>query len=281
LPGEKSFSNLFDGDPMRLPRGPRNKAFTAVARQAMMTGGDFETFKAEGASVDIEQRCNRLKNIYEIYEAFTAPVDRACRKHCAACCTCNVTVTTLEGWLIHDQLDSNHGGTGAGSRNFLENPPSRRFHPMVTVNRLVEMCRQGEQPPEEDNDPAAGRCPLVQDDVCPIYPVRPFGCRAMLSIRNCARSGEAHMPPLVLSANHVVMQYIEALDRPGASGNMIDILLFLSDAENRRAYRQGQGQAWPQPLKPNQAFSVLMIPPEHRRAIQPLLQALKGVLDFS
>ncbi len=224
--------------------------------------------------MDIKDRCDRLKRIYAAYDAFAADMDRACREHCASCCTCNVTGTTLEGWLIHDRLRSG----GADRAAFLEMlpkiAPPRRFQPKVTINGMAALCMQEKALPEEENDPAAGRCPLIENELCSLYAVRPFGCRAMLSTVDCTGRGEACMPPLILSANNVVMQYIEALDRPGATGNMIDILIFLSDPAQRRAYESRQCRQWPRSLRLNQPFPVLMIPPEHRKAIQPLLRAL-------
>ena len=229
----------------------------------------------------IEKRCAQLKAIYEIYETFTACMNLACRKHCAACCTCNVVMTTLEGWMIYEHLLSISDNGDAALNSLVQTPPARRFQPAVTINRMVEMCALGEQPPDEQNDPSAGRCRLTDNDICSIYTVRPFGCRAMTSTEDCSLSGEAHMPDLILSANNVVMQFIEALDRPGASGNMTDVLLFFSDANHRQKYLNRRHMQWPSCLKPNQGFSVLMIPPEHRTTIQPLVRDLKAVLGPS
>ena len=224
----------------------------------------------------IEQRCERLKSIYEIYEAFAASVDRACRKHCAVCCTCNVTATTLEGWLILDALAAGSSSPGLPVERWVQNTPDR-FQPLVTINRLAQLCMSGQEPLEEHTNPQAGPCPLLTSDICSIYSVRPFGCRAMLSTRDCARHGEAFMPDLILSANQVVMQYLEALDRPGATGNLIDVLRFVSNPQQRAAYLNPSGSSWPHSLQPNQGFSAWLIPPEHRQAIQPLLQALQGL----
>ena len=82
------------------------------------------------------------------------------------------------------------------------------------------------------------------------------------------------MPPLILSVNNIVMQFIEALDQPGATGNLIDVLQYLSDPDRRRAYEKQEDPAWPSLLVPNQSIPVLMIPPEHREAVQPLLASL-------
>lgn len=224
--------------------------------------------------MNIEDRRDRLKSIYAIYDAFIAGTQRACRKHCALCCTCNVTATTLEGWLIHDYLRSSGAIPGAVLEALPTIAPLRRFQPRVTINGMAELCMRGRPLPDELNDPAAGGCPLIEDDVCPIYAVRPFGCRAMLSTVACDLRGEASMPPLILSANNIVMQFIEALDQPGASGNLLDLLLYFSDPDRRRAYEKQQDLPWPSPLVPNQSIPVWMIPPEHRRALQPLLGSL-------
>ena len=224
--------------------------------------------------MDIKDRCDRLKTIYTLYDEFIAGTPIACRKHCALCCTCNVTATTLEGWLVHDRLRSDGTACKAASKAAPIEPPPRRFQPGVSINSLAELCIQGRPLPDEPNDPAAGACPLIEGDSCPIYDVRPFGCRAMLSTEACDRNGEAFMPPLILSVNNIVMQFIEALDQPGATGNLIDILQFFADEDRCRAYEAQQPFRWPPPLLPNRSIPVLMIPPEHRRVVQPLLGAL-------
>jgi Fe-S-cluster containining protein len=224
--------------------------------------------------MDLKQRCNRLKSVYAIYEEFTADTHRACRKHCASCCTCNVTGTTLEAWLIHDHFRSGLAELNGFYKTLSRLAPPHRFQPRVTINGMAALCMQGRALPEEWNDPSAGDCPLIADDTCPIYDVRPFGCRAMLSTVSCGPGAEACMPPLILTINNIVMQFIEALDRPGASGNLIDLLLFFSEPVQRRAYENRQAYHWPQPLLPNQSMPVLMIPPEHRAAVQPLLRSL-------
>jgi hypothetical protein len=231
-------------------------------------------FPYNGISMDIKQRCNRLKSVYAIYADFTAATQRACRKHCAACCTCNVTGTTLEAWLVHDHLRSAAVELNSFYETLSRLAPPHRFRPRVTINGMAALCMQGRALPEELNDPSAGACPLIEDDICPIYDVRPFGCRAMLSTVSCSPEAEACMPPLILTINNIVMQFIEALDQPGASGNLIDLLLFFSDPLQRRAYENRQANPWPHPLLSNQSLPVWMIPPEHRAAVQPLLRSL-------
>lgn len=227
--------------------------------------------------MEIAQRLAILKKWFDLYDDFMARIDLACGKGCAACCTCNVTGTTLEGLLIYDHLAAGDGLEVLASKVFAA--PEGRFQPAITLNQMVEMCVHDLKIPEETNDPGAGPCQWLNDDICPIYAVRPFACRAMCSLENCDISGEAQMPPLALSVNNVMMQYIEALDRPGCSGNLTDILQYLSQQENHQRYINGSESQFPAPLKPNLAFQVLMIPPEHRQEIGPLIEAMQGVLS--
>ncbi|MBU0698368.1 MAG: hypothetical protein KKE59_02915, partial [Proteobacteria bacterium] len=47
-----------------------------------------------------------LDRIYEIYDDFVGKLDVACQKYCTRCCTCNVTLTTLEGYQLAEYLVS-------------------------------------------------------------------------------------------------------------------------------------------------------------------------------
>ena len=223
--------------------------------------------------MNITTRLDILKQWFELYDDFLVDMDMGCEKGCASCCTCNVTCTTLEGQLIYDQLAAKNRLDNLDAK--VASAPERRFQPAITLNQMVEMCVHDLEIPEEINDPSAGTCLWLDEETCPLYAVRPFACRAMCSVNNCTATGEAQMPPFVLSVNNVMNQYIEALDRPGASGNLIDILHFLSIQDNRQAYIDGSQEQFPAPLKPNLPFSVLMIPPEHRERMTPLLQAIQ------
>jgi hypothetical protein len=151
----------------------------------------------------------------------------------------------------------------------------------MTINQMVAMCTQGKELLEETNDPRAGVCALLEDDLCAIYSKRPFGCRAMLSSSDCSLGGEAQMPSLMLSINNVIMQYLEAIDQPGGSGNFIDVLRYFTDPENRRSYTHGETIPPSKGMLVNRSFPVLMVPPEHRTSIGPLVQLLKeAIQDF-
>ena len=225
--------------------------------------------------MNLNVRLNVLDRIYAIYDDFVEVLDVACQKYCALCCTCNVTLTSLEGYKIARHLIDN-----GQSHLFAKLQPAlggRRFQPQVTINTLAENCMQGKEPPEEAGDPAWGSCPLLEDDKCPIYRVRPFGCRCMLSKQNCQETGFAAMDSMALTVNNVFLQYIEHIDARGFSGNLADVLDFMASAENRRQYRANHMQHPPANLIANRPIKVLMIPPEHRTEIKPILNALQGL----
>ena len=224
----------------------------------------------------VQDRLSLLKKIYEIHDEYTSKVQTACAKGCAACCTCNVTVVTMEGLWIYNHLKAS--GRSEQVTSILRSMPPLRYRPRMTLNRMVEHYAAGRQPPEEENDPSAGICPLLEDGVCSIYPVRPFGCRAMLSSSDCSLAGEAEMPPMILSVNHVILQYIEAVDRPGGTGNLLDVLDSMTQDAARKDYLNGKGPDSSARLPANRSIPVLMVPPVHRRAIGPLVQSLNTAI---
>jgi Fe-S-cluster containining protein len=220
----------------------------------------------------IEQKLDVLNRIYGIYDAFARGLDVACRKYCAHCCTSNVSLTTLEGYrLVHsrepDQLEH--------LQQCLEPAFEKRvFRPLLTTNRIAELCRQGREIPEEAFGDPAEICPLLEENACPVYSLRPFGCRCLVSRVPCRESGTAEMPDFVLTVNTVFLQMIEHLDATGCTGNLADVLLCLLSAENRHAYEEGRLSCNATGLIGNHPLTVLMVPPEHRNRLQPILGAL-------
>jgi Fe-S-cluster containining protein len=226
--------------------------------------------------MEIKNRLILLKTISGLYNDFIADQALACRKTCAVCCTCNVTLSTLEGFLIIDRL------TGQQRANLFDRLQPfwarGRFQPTISINQMAQMCLQGIDIPEESADPRMGDCPLLEENICPIYSSRPFTCRSMLSTVVCSQGGEARISPFVLTVNQTILQYLEAIDTPGFSGNLIDILSFLSDPLHLDAYQSGQLPPAPAGLTTNITFSVLMIPPEHRSRMTPLLQKIQQAI---
>ena len=227
--------------------------------------------------LSIKDRLHILKSIYDLYEDQIKAFSLFCRKGCAVCCTANVTVTTLEGLVILKYWQTKGHTTPLEKLTLAAQGP--RFQPKLTLNHLARLCAQGQDLPEEGADPNVGPCPLLENNACSIYEARPFGCRAMVSREDCAKFGAADMPDEVLTANNLILQYIEAVDMPGVSGNLVDLLMMIADETNQAAYAQGEQLEGNSNLIPNQSIPVLMIPPEHRQTVQPLLQAIQKLLQ--
>jgi hypothetical protein len=210
--------------------------------------------------------------MYQLYDDILAPYDLACRKFCSDCCTRNVTLATLEGYqivshlLFHDQM------------KFLERLKADvslpRFQPRTTTNQIARLCAAGNDIPAEEIDSDGGVCPLLKDNLCRIYAVRPFGCRCLVSRKNCAQTGCAEVDDFLLSVNTVFLQYIEHIDMKGRSGNLTDVLLWLESEKNRQAYRRGDLPE--SELIGNQPIQFLFVPPEHRDRMKPILTALQS-----
>ncbi|MBW2245970.1 MAG: hypothetical protein JRF62_01980 [Deltaproteobacteria bacterium] len=225
--------------------------------------------------MDLNSKIAVLNQIYSVYDEFLHTLHMACKKYCAECCTRNVTLTTLEGYLIATQMIS------SGKSGLLENIesalPKKRFQPLTTTNRLADLCMKGGDPPEEKHHDSNERCPLLKDNLCPIYPVRPFACRCFVSKKDCRKQGYAEVDPFVLSVNNLFLQVIEHVDSQGFSGNLIDVLKFMASKNNRHNYKKNTMDHPDAGLIPNLKITVLMIPPEHRVEINPILKALQNI----
>ncbi|GAB6905011.1 conserved hypothetical protein [Desulfosarcina cetonica] len=225
--------------------------------------------------MEINAKLAILERMVALYDEFVETFDLACEKYCAHCCTANVTMTTLEGYLVVDHLIQT--GQLDQVAPILQKAHPDRFVPQLSINRMADICARDGDLPDETIDPDAGPCPVLIDQACPFYAVRPFGCRCMVSARNCGEIGYADMDPFILTVNDVFLQHLEHVDAQGYTGNFVDIIQFLADAENRQNYVAGRLGAAPSGLVANQPVFVLMIPPEHRRRIQPLLDRMRAI----
>ena len=224
----------------------------------------------------LEQRLGILNKIYGLYNDVAKNLDVACNKYCAACCTPNVTMTSLEGYLIADHITSN------GQTNLFEAIQSRisnnRFKPKITINKIADLCRKGGEPPEEGNKYSDKSCPVLKDNLCPIYEVRPFGCRCFISKYDCSKAGYAEVDSFVMTLNTLFMQFVEQIDFMGFSGNFADVLLLMASNENRDNYKKNTLKHPGIDFVSNLEIKVLMVPPEHRENVKPLLDALFSLL---
>lgn len=227
--------------------------------------------------MDMEKRLQALETIYALHADFCAPLKLACERGCALCCTANVTLTTLEALRILRHWQDR--GRPAPVEALAAAARRPRFQPTLTINRVAALCLQGAPVPEEAADPAVGPCPLLEARGCTIYPARPLACRAMVSRERCTPGGAADMPDEILAANHLLMQFVEALDPAGASGNLVDVLHFLFQPEVLAAHASGRPAAVPPPLAPHHAIPALMIPPELRDRLLPLARAAQRCIQ--
>lgn len=228
--------------------------------------------------MEFENKLKMLDRIYEVYDTHASMQNSVCAKYCADCCTCNVTLTSLEAYRIVRHLTI--GNKMDSLSRLVALNGKKRFHPTITTNRLAELCMRDEEIPSEEIDPAWGRCPFLLEEACCIYPVRPLGCRCLLSRRKCGFAGAAEMTPLMLTVNSVFMQIMEHLDREGVSGNLTDLVLWLASEENRQEYESQNPSQKGTGFISNRPLPCLLIPQEHRREMEKILAELKGIIVY-
>ena len=221
--------------------------------------------------MNLNRKLNALDRIYAVYDNFAAGLDLACHKRCSRCCTRNVTLTTLEGYRLISSL------TGADKQRLIrlveQEKSLPRFQPSITINRIAEYCANNKAVPEEEAGDE-GLCPLLNNKLCSLYNERPFGCRCLVSKSICDIDGFADIEEIVLTVNNILLQTIEHIDHLGCSGNLIDVLLFFLKKENEERYRDGKINCEKAGLINNQSMTVLMVPPEHREKVKPILDEL-------
>jgi len=211
-----------------------------------------------------------LAQLYQLHEQNIRTMDIACGKYCHDCCTTNVTMTTLEGDYILSGLSPESSAKIMPLvRRQLKNP---RFIPALTTNRIAQACRDGEDLADEQAPADPGPCPLLHEGLCRIYPVRPFGCRCMVSSAPCRRTGWAETDPVTLTINTLFLQVIEHVDRGGFSGNLADVLAWVDAESDPGSHRPPVSD-----LAPNTAIPALIIPPEHRERVMPIIVAIRAL----
>ncbi|MFW6333716.1 MAG: YkgJ family cysteine cluster protein [Desulfosalsimonas sp.] len=210
-----------------------------------------------------------LSKIYRLYDDYTYSFSLACRKYCADCCTTAVTVTSLEGEMIYESLEPE--SRQVMLQKLAASADKPRFRPTMTTNLYALLCSRHKEPPEEEYPENPGICPFLENDACSIYSLRPFGCRCMISLHPCRSEGSASIDEFTLTVNTMFLQIIEHLDRDGFSGNLTDVLLRLASREENRETDIS--------TIPNRPIPALMIPPDHRSRIMPLLNTLNHILE--
>jgi hypothetical protein len=155
---------------------------------------------------------------------------------------------------------------------------NNRFKPKITINKIADLFRKGDEPPEEGNKHLDKSCPVLKDNLCPIYEVRPFGCRCFMSKHDCSKAGYAEVDSFVMTLNTLFMQFVEQIDFMDFSGNFADVLLLMASNENRDNYKKNTLKHPGTDFVSNLEIKVLMIPPEHREKVKPILDVLFSLL---
>lgn len=223
----------------------------------------------------ISVKLNILHQMNQIYDDFISSYDLACDRLCAHCCTRNVTMTTLEGHRVFKYLESSNKTDLL--KRVKSDAKKLRYAPLITTNQLAQLGYEGKEIPEEDPGETVGKCPVLENDTCPIYEARPFGCRCLVSKYNCEAKGYAETDPFVVTVNNIFFQFIEHIDEGGFFGNLTDVLLFL---ETNKTLSDDMADAIKHPksdLLKNHPLGVLLIPPEHREQIKSLLESLQHI----
>ncbi|MDD3813690.1 MAG: hypothetical protein PHZ02_03505 [Desulfocapsaceae bacterium] len=173
-----------------------------------------------------------LHGIYDAFAEWSAGFTFACKENCAVCCTQNVTITAVEGEVVHRWIREKGCELWLAESLQKKGATSR---PRMTTNDFAGACLQGEegQPEQYGN---MSPCPFLENRCCRIYEVRPFSCRCFASEQSCSSGDSALLPEYYLSASTAVMQIIEHLGQGEYWGNMLDVLAALCDLPENKRY---------------------------------------------
>ncbi|MBI5578961.1 MAG: YkgJ family cysteine cluster protein [Deltaproteobacteria bacterium] len=225
--------------------------------------------------MEIARKLKALDRIYAVYDEFIRVQETACKMHCHQCCTTHVTLTTLEAYKICETLPP--GEREKLFRRVREASGLKRFQPAVTTNALAELCAEDDDLPAENEASAKGKCPLLAEDLCSIYALRPFNCRCFISRTPCGEKGFADVDEVALAVNTLFLQTVEHVDADGCSGNLLDVLEVLASEEKRTACAGGTLHCTGNGLIANRPMKVLMLPPGQRKRIEPILSKLRAI----
>ena len=95
-----------------------------------------------------------------------------------------------------------------------------------------------------------------------------------MSKHDCIKAGYADVDPFAMTLNTLFMQFTEHIDFMGFSGNFADVLLLMTSKVNQGNYKMNTLNPPGADLVGNLKIKVLMVPPEHRDKVKPVLEAL-------
>lgn len=167
----------------------------------------------------LSKKKEELQSVYEAFETEAADYKQGaiCKAGCAFCCTDagNVDIITLEGLVIREHVNG---------------------FPKRLKTRITKKLIQNRRHREEGK---IVRCPfLKQDDTCMIYTVRPFSCRKLYSVAECAGCGPTVHRQTVEMGREAILK-MQRLDDTGYSGHIGFILSLLEKPGFRKTYLSG------------------------------------------
>ena len=196
-----------------------------------------------------------LKSLYQDQSFMEQRREVACGPGCFACCSDRVHLTTLEGQVLRELLQS------LGREDLLRKAVSQaarpRHAPAYTCNQLARLCLEQSEPPAEAEAPQGREaCFLLEGGRCAAYEARPMACRVMASRRVCAPGGQAEGDPYWLSLDTALLQIVEHLSLGGYYGALPQVLASLEEGGEQ------EGLLACEPLP------GLVTPPEHRKDLE-------------
>jgi Fe-S-cluster containining protein len=215
---------------------------------------------------DIGHKKELLEAIYTVYSRWVERFPLACRKGCAACCTQSVTMTSLEGEVILDFVMKKRGKKWL--REKFAQTTLGKSTARITTNQFAGACLNQR---EIDGDTLGGwdftPCVFIDENLCSIYEVRPFGCRSFGSLVRCAADRAAEMAQVHLAVNTVFTQIIEHINSDGGYwATMNDILHNLADCGTGRRIN----------ILPARPLPGFLLEDQEVQVVHVLLQQLRG-----
>ena len=177
----------------------------------------------------LAEKKGQLFSLYEEFERRVAPfrAQAVCVKGCADCCiqVGTVAATTLEAMVIREYLEG------------WSKPSREAMRQRLRANRREKLIQ------------VFARCAFLDEEqACTVYPVRPFSCRRLYSVKTCGEQGPViHRWAMALASRTI--EILQDLDPAGCSGHLSFILYLLEKEEFRRAYLEGRwNRGWFQKL---------------------------------
>lgn len=170
-------------------------------------------------SLDFKKMQETLQGIYQRYESEAGQFKEqaVCGRGCSSCCSVmgKIDIVTVEGIILLERLESM--------------PESEAKEISQGLERDRNLRRKGKK----------SACPFLDEQgACRVYPVRPFSCRQLYSLKKCDQGGPLVHKQAVSLARKVVRD-IQKLDDTGYSGHHSFILKLLQNEKFRNTYSAG------------------------------------------